>query len=86
VQSRVGDGAVVANDVESYTVVAGNPAKRVNLRVPRETADRLLSVVWWDWPDAVLKENAELFDHTFNRERVTEADDRVLTRFENVNT
>ena len=52
----VGDGAVVAagaivtRDVAPYTIVAGTPAKVLRLRQPKEIADRLIALAWWDWP------------------------------------
>jgi len=76
----VGAGAVVANDVDSYTAVAGNPAKEVNRRLPEETARRLLDIKWWEWPDQVLQSNAELLAHIFNREQIAEEDKTILDR------
>lgn len=58
---RLGDGAVVAagavvtKDVEPYTIVAGMPAKPLRLRQPREIADRLIALAWWDWPHDALR-------------------------------
>ncbi|MFL4469868.1 DapH/DapD/GlmU-related protein [Tateyamaria armeniaca] len=51
----VGDGAVVAagavvtKDVAPYTIVAGTPAKVLRVRQPKEIADRLIALAWWDW-------------------------------------
>ncbi len=53
----IGDGAVigaramVAKDVEPYTVVAGNPARVIRKRFSDEVITRLLALKWWDWPD-----------------------------------
>ncbi|MBF0194252.1 MAG: CatB-related O-acetyltransferase [Magnetococcales bacterium] len=52
----IGDGAiigaksVVSKDVAPYTVVAGNPAKKVKNRFNEETTSLLKSLAWWDWP------------------------------------
>ncbi len=46
----VGAGAVVAHDVPPFAVSAGNPARVVRRRYPRDEIDRLLEVAWWDWP------------------------------------
>ncbi|MHC9237301.1 LbetaH domain-containing protein [Pseudooceanicola sp. 502str34] len=57
---RVGHGAVVASgaivtkDVGDYEIVAGTPAKPIRLRQPREIADRLIALGWWDWDHARL--------------------------------
>lgn len=60
---RVGDGAVigamavVAGDVEPYSIVAGNSARLVRKRFDEETIDRLLQIRWWDWPLERIRDN-----------------------------
>ncbi|WP_111735259.1 chloramphenicol acetyltransferase [Roseovarius amoyensis] len=45
----VATGAVVTKDVEPYMIVAGTPAKPLRRRQPREIANRLIALAWWDW-------------------------------------
>lgn len=45
----VAAGAVVTKDVEPYTIVAGTPAKLLRPRQPRNIAERLIALGWWDW-------------------------------------
>ena len=45
----VAAGAVVTKDVDPYTIVAGTPARPMRLRQPRNIADRLVALAWWDW-------------------------------------
>ncbi|MFC6585477.1 chloramphenicol acetyltransferase [Sulfitobacter aestuariivivens] len=57
----VAAGAVVTKDVEPYTIVAGTPAKLLRRRQPREVADRLVALAWWDWPHDMLRKALEDF-------------------------
>lgn len=63
----IGDGAIVAagaivtKDVAPYTIVAGTPAKVLRLRQPKEIADRLVALAWWDWPHDALRHALEDF-------------------------
>ena len=58
---RIGDGAVigaravVTNDVESYAIVGGNPAKMIRKRFGDPDIARLLELRWWDWSDDDLR-------------------------------
>lgn len=53
---HIGDGAiigansVVGSSVESYSIVAGNPARLVRKRFDNELVALLLRVKWWDLP------------------------------------
>ena len=52
----VGDGAVIAanshvvNNVDSYAIVGGNPAKNIRYRFDPEIRRLLLDLRWWDLP------------------------------------
>jgi len=52
----VGAGSVVTKDVDSYTIVAGNPAKPVKKRFNDDVIEILLKLRWWDLPFEELKE------------------------------
>ena len=51
----VAAGAVVTKNVDPYTIVAGAPAKPLRLRQPRNIADRLIALAWWDWSHEALR-------------------------------
>ncbi|WP_224825189.1 DapH/DapD/GlmU-related protein [Cognatishimia sp. MH4019] len=51
----VAAGAIVTKNVDPYTIVAGTPATPIRLRQPREIADRLIALGWWDWSHEALR-------------------------------
>lgn len=51
----VAAGAIVTKDVPAYTIVAGNPARAIKPRFPREIAERLIRLAWWDWSHEALR-------------------------------
>jgi acetyltransferase-like isoleucine patch superfamily enzyme len=54
----IGAYSVVAKDIPPYAVVVGNPAQIKRYRFDKDTIAGLLTVQWWDWPDAVIAERA----------------------------
>lgn len=46
----VAAGAVVAQDVPPFAIVAGNPARVVRCRFGGDEVAQLLELAWWDWP------------------------------------
>jgi acetyltransferase-like isoleucine patch superfamily enzyme len=63
----IGDGAVVAagsivtKDVDSYSIVAGTPAKHIRYRFSVDQRQKLLDIKWWEWEEIKIKENVDLF-------------------------
>lgn len=57
----VAAGAVVTKNVDPYTIVAGTPAKPMRLRQPKDIADRLIALAWWDWSHDRLRAALEDF-------------------------
>jgi len=51
----IGAQSVVTKDVAPYAVVAGAPARFLKWRHPREVAERLQAVAWWDWTHEKLR-------------------------------
>lgn len=43
-------GAIVTKDVAPYTIVGGVTARLIRERLPRDIAERLMDLAWWDWP------------------------------------
>ncbi|WP_282173401.1 Vat family streptogramin A O-acetyltransferase [Cytobacillus firmus] len=63
---KVGDGAIVAaksvitQDVEPYTIVGGNPAKKLKNRFPEEIITELLEIEWWDLDIKVISAHIDV--------------------------
>lgn len=61
----IGDGAVVGAcslvtaDVEPYTIVGGNPAKKIRKRFNEQEIFKLLEIKWWDWNIDIINENLD---------------------------
>lgn len=64
----VASGAVVTKDVAPYSVVGGNPARKIKQRFDEDKIDELLAMKWWDWPEEKIKSNIEFLNSPFKSE------------------
>lgn len=65
--SIIGARAVVAKDVEPYSIIAGNPGTVVRKRFDDKQIKALLDLAWWDWELDKIKEHAQdLIDGDFS--------------------
>jgi chloramphenicol O-acetyltransferase type B len=51
----IGTRALVARDVEPYSIVGGNPANLIRKRFDDARIAMLLEMAWWDWEDEQLR-------------------------------
>ncbi|MFF2444960.1 Vat family streptogramin A O-acetyltransferase [Priestia megaterium] len=63
---NIGDGAIVAaksvitKDVEPYTIVGGNPARKIKERFPEQIINKLLEIKWWDLTIDIISAHIDL--------------------------
>ena len=58
----VGTNALVTRNVEPYTIVGGNPARKIRDRFDDETKALLLQLQWWNWNTKKIIENISTLD------------------------
>ncbi len=70
----IGTGAVVTRDVEPYAIVAGVPAKKINMRFTDELIKKIEKSMWWDWDFDTLKKRLPDFRdlHVFEEKYLTD--------------
>lgn len=62
---KIGDGAIIAansivvKDVESYSIVGGNPARLIKKRFSEKTIAKLLDLQWWNWDIEKITRNVQ---------------------------
>jgi acetyltransferase-like isoleucine patch superfamily enzyme len=61
--SIIGAGSIVTKDVESYSIVGGNPAKFLRKRFDQKTIDKLEESKWWLWDKEKIIRNKKFFKH-----------------------
>jgi hypothetical protein len=57
---RIATGSIVTKDVDSYSIVGGNPAKEIKKRFSDNAISMLLELKWWDWDLDKIKSNMDL--------------------------
>ena len=57
----IGSAAVVTKDVEPYSIVVGNPARKIKYRFNKDTIEKLQKIRWWNWDNEIIKERFEDF-------------------------
>jgi virginiamycin A acetyltransferase len=56
----IGARAVVTRNVLPYTIVGGNPAKKIRKRFDDKTIKDLLEIKWWDWDAEKIFSNTDI--------------------------
>lgn len=59
----IGMGSVVTQNVDSYSVVVGNPAKEIRKRFDCDTIEKLRQIEWWSMTEEELKNKSKLMDN-----------------------
>lgn len=70
--AQVGHGSIVAaqsvvgGTFEPYSVIGGNPARRIRTRFDDATIRRLVAIAWWDWPVERITANLHHISATYD--------------------
>ena len=54
----IGAGSIVTKDIPPYHIYAGNPARCIRARFDKETAEQLLKLNFYEWPDEEIQKIA----------------------------
>ncbi len=63
---KIADGAIIATNsvvtknVDSYTIVGGNPARFIKKRFSENEIEKLLKIKWWNWDIEKINANLEI--------------------------
>ncbi|MDY0393944.1 Vat family streptogramin A O-acetyltransferase [Virgibacillus halophilus] len=63
---KIGNGAIIAaksvitQNVEPYTIVGGNPAKKLRNRFSEEMINELLEIKWWDFDIDIISNHIDM--------------------------
>jgi virginiamycin A acetyltransferase len=57
----IGAGSVVTKSVPAFAICAGVPAKIIKDRFPKNIAEHLSALKWWEWSDEKIKRNSRFF-------------------------
>lgn len=66
---EIGDGAIIATgaivteNVEPYSIVAGVPARHIRYRFTQEQIEFIRNTKWWDKPPEWLRDNVDSFEN-----------------------
>ncbi|MFE0442867.1 CatB-related O-acetyltransferase [Aerococcus sp. NPDC058936] len=51
----IGAGSIVTKDVEPYSIIVGNPGKKIKNRFSVDIIEELQEIQWWDFKETDLK-------------------------------
>ena len=57
----IGSGSIVTKNIDSYSICAGVPAKKIRMRFSDEQIKQLLKIKWWNWNFEEIAKNAGIF-------------------------
>ena len=66
--SVVGANSVLTKNVEPFTIVAGNPAKKLKDRFPEHIKEAIVKSEWWDKSIVEISKYIDLFTNSINND------------------
>lgn len=60
----IGAGSIVTKDVEPYSIIVGNPGKKIRNRFSEEIIESLKEIQWWNFTESELKKAIPLMQES----------------------
>ena len=58
----IGAGSVVTKDVDAFSIVGGNPARKIKMRFSCDVIDLIRELEWWDWSSEFIQLNRRILE------------------------
>lgn len=74
----IGAGSVVTNNIPSFAIAVGDPAKVIKYRFDVKTRNKLLRIKWWDWDEEKIKRNKWFFEIDLSKIKDYDIFDKII--------
>lgn len=68
--SIIGAGSIITKSIPRYSIVVGNPGKRVKQRFDNEICNLLEELQWWKWPTDKILQSRDFFQIPLNQPEI----------------
>jgi acetyltransferase-like isoleucine patch superfamily enzyme len=75
----IGAWSIVTKNIDSYSIWAWNPAKKIKDRFSDDVRKKLNSIKWWDWSDEMIQKNEIFFNSKISNDSINELIESLKT-------